>query len=308
MRPLVKFEVVLAALSFALIFGAGVAGHFAVRWGMEPKTAERLAQGAMLLLFCFFGFALIGIMIHAFTVLQTGIGNGNVPMVRFLASHESGVTFAVWGFLGIGALVALPFAFRDLGFRLPLRSRGTLVADIGMTVEEVKQRSSLRMPEPRLMGDGARLGVEKMVFEFCVGDSGVCFPFSRYYWIETPRNDPHVSVMNVGITPQKMSQAELDAFQHDAQSRLLAHGWMPGHYVADSEETVRLWGGKRTTQDGRYWLRHNTVLSFERKRMDDARADEPPGSGEFIVDIHLQTKAAARDVVFEPSAWSPGPP
>jgi len=156
------------------------------------------------------------------------------------------------------------------------------------------------------MQDSSRLGVEKMVFEFCVGDSGVCFPLSRYYWIQTPRNDPHISVIHIGISPQKMSLSELDAFQHDAQSRLFAGGWMPGHYVADSEETVRMWGGKRTTQDGRFWLRNDTVLSFERKRMDDETPGEPPGSGEYIVDVHLQPKSEARDVVFEPSAWRPG--
>jgi len=57
---------------------------------------------------------------------------------------------------------------------------------------------------------------------------------------------------------------------------------MPGHYVAKNEETARLWGGEHTTGDGRYWMRGNTLLIFETKRMDEEKHDEPTGSGEFI--------------------------
>jgi len=212
---------------------------------------------------------------------------------------------AVWGFLGIGALVAIPAALVQSGFEWPLRSQGVLAADIGMTIDEVKAKSTLKIPDPRPMQVGSRLGVEKTVFEFRIGDSSVRFPRSRYYWIEMPKNDSHVSQVNIGITPRKMTKAELDSFQRSAQEQLFDNGWMPGHLVADSEQTVRMWGGKRTTQDGRYWLSGNTVLSFERKRMDDEKSDEPPDSGEYIVDIHLARRGEHREVVFEPSAWSP---
>ena len=276
MKSLVKFEVVTAVSSFALIFVAGVAGHLAAQAGMDAKIAERGAQAAMLVLFCFFGFACIGLMIHVFTVMQvTGIGNGQVPMIRFLRDHEAPVTFAAWGFLGLGTLIAMPFALHDIGFRLPLRSRGVLVADIGMTLDEVTSRSTIKMH----MRNGSDLAIEDVVFEFRIGDSGMRFPLSRYYWIETRPNDRHVYRMNIGITPEKMSKADLDAFQHTLQVQLVADGWMPGHYVADSEETVHMWGGRRTSQDGRYWLRRNTVLSFERKRMDESKPDEPPDAG-----------------------------
>ncbi|HLJ44434.1 MAG TPA: hypothetical protein VKU01_00415 [Bryobacteraceae bacterium] len=300
-----KFEIVLATISFVSIFLAGVAGHLVVLAGGDPKTVDVIVKAAILALFCFFGFSCIGLMLHVFTVLQTGIGNANAPLIRFLTQHETGVTFAVWGFLGLGALVAMPFALQEAGFHLPLRSQGILVADIGMTIDDVKARSTIKMPDPRHMADGSRLGVQDMVFEFRIGDSSVRFPLSRYYWIEAPKEDSRVSMLNIGITPRKMPKPDLDAFQHAAQAQLFANGWMPGHYVADSEETVRLWGGKRTTQDGRYWLRGNTVLSFERKRMDDEKPDEPPDSGEFIVDIHLEPKGRNRDLVFEPSAWTP---
>ncbi len=305
MKVLVKLEIVVATLSFASIFLSAVAGHFAVQAGSDHDTVDLAVKAAMLLFFCLFGFACVGLLIHVFTVLQIGIGNGNAPMIRFLATHETGVTFAAWGFLGFGALIAIPAALLASGFQFPLRSQGTLVADIGMTIDQVKERSTIKMRDPRHMGDGSRLGVEDMVFEFRIGDSGVSFPLSRYYWITTPKNDPHISVINIGITPRKMPKADLDAFERAAQTQLFTKGWMPGHYVADSEETVRMWGGKRTTGEGRFWLRGNSVLGFEEKRMDEEKRDEPPNSGEYIVDIQMGPKSHYKDVVFEPSAWTP---
>jgi len=90
-------------------------------------------------------------------VLQMRIGNGGLSMIRFLADHETGVTLAFWGFLGLGALIAMPFALSEMGIQMPLsKSQGILVADIGMTMDEVKARSSLKLKEPRRMGDGIR--------------------------------------------------------------------------------------------------------------------------------------------------------
>ncbi len=153
------------------------------------------------------------------------------------------------------------------------------------------------------MGDGSRMSVEEIVFEFRIANSAVRFPQSRYYWLETKKNDSRVSVLNIGITPRKMSKQELDVFQHAAQTQLRADGWMPGHYVAESKETVLLWGGERTAGDGRYWLKGGTLLIFERKRIDDQVRDEPEGSGEFIVDLLLRPGDHDKKLIFEQSAW-----
>jgi hypothetical protein len=306
MKTLVKVEVVLAAVSFGLIFLAGAARQVALRSGVQPQIADLIGYGGMLLFFCIFGFACIGLMLHVFIALQIGAGNGQAPMIRFLALHETGVTFAAWGFLGVGASIAIPFALYDMGVRLPLGpSRGVLSADIGMTFDEVRRKSTLKMKEPRLMGDGSHMSVEDMVFAFQLGDSPVRFPQSRYYWLETPKNDPHISVANIGITPRKMPKPDIDRFRRAAQEQLFANGWMPGHYVADSEKTVHLWGGSRTSGDGRYWRKGGTLLIFETSRMDEEKPGELAGSGEFIINIALRPKDHDRDLVFEPSAWTP---
>lgn len=201
---------------------------------------------------------------------------------------------------------SIPLALFVCGLScMGLKSQGVLVADIGMTIDEVKARSTLRLKEPRVMGDGSRMGVEDRVFDFRIGDTAVQFPRSRYYWLETGKGDPHIVVLNIGITPQKMPKLELDAFQHRIQAELLADGWMPGHYLAKSEETVRMWSGRRTAGDGRYWAKGNTLLIFERSRMDEEKRGEAPGSGEFIVSIYLRPKSHDRELVFERSAWTP---
>src|SRR5262249_15051969 len=238
---------------------------------------------------------------------QIRIGNGVSPIVRLLADHETGVTVGAWAFLSLGMVIALPFVLHDMvGLEMPIgSSKGELVADIGMTVDEVKQRSTLKLKEPRVMGDGSRMAVEDLVFDYRIGNSAVRFPQSRYYWLETgKKSDPRIIVLNIGITPRKMPAPELEAFRRGRQEQLLADGWMPGHYLAKSEETVRLWGGKRTSGDGRYWAHGNTLLILETNRMDEENRGAPPGSGEFILYIHLRPKSGEPELVFERSAWA----
>ena len=80
---------------------------------------------------------------------------------------------------------------------------------------------------------------------------------------------------------------------------------MPGHFLARSEETVRMWSGSRTSGDGRYWAKGTTVIIFETSRMDEEKRDEPPGSGEFILNLFLRPKSSEPELVFDPSAWQP---
>jgi len=314
---LAKLETIAAASSFVLIFVMGLLRQVLLRSGMDQRTADTFTQLGVLALFFVFAFSCIGLMIHVFVVLQVKAGNSAAPMVRFMATHETGVTIGFWCFLGLGLVIALPFALHDmvgLDFKMPVgRSKGVLVADIGMTLAEVRSQSTIKIKENVSYNvDGSTRLVEEKVFDYKVGTSAVHFPQSRYYWIETgKKNDPKIVSLNIGITPNKMPMPQLKEFQHRLQSELSNDGWIPGHYVAESEETVRMWGGKRTTGDGRYWLRGDTVLIFETNRMDEQKRDEPPESGEFILYLDLRpkkdqisTRANEPKLVFEPSAWS----
>jgi hypothetical protein len=88
-KLLPKFEVAAAIVSFALIFVCGLAGQVAIRPGAGQRTVEAVVKCAILLLFFVFGLSCIGLMIHAFVVLQIHIGNGALPLVRLLADHET---------------------------------------------------------------------------------------------------------------------------------------------------------------------------------------------------------------------------
>lgn len=187
-----------------------------------------------------------------------------------------------------------------------LQSRGVLVADIGMTFDEVRQKSTFPVKDGSAMYGGTQLAHETAVFDYRIGDSGMQFPQSRYYWLRSRKEDPRrIAEINIGITPQKMPKPDLLAFQDRVREQLVKDGWVPGHYIADSEKTITLWAGKRTTGEGRYWLRRNTVLILETNRVDEEVKDEAPGSGAFILYIDMRPKGDDKDLVFEASAWPP---
>jgi hypothetical protein len=181
------------------------------------------------------------------------------------------------------------------------RSQGVLVADIGMTMEEVRQKSTFKFEGWRKMDDGSLFHAGDAVFDFDL--RGIRFPHSRFYWISTPKNDPHIHEMTIGVSPRKMHLREVNQFERDVQQRLSEAGWIPGHYVADTERTIQLWGGFRTAGDGKYWLQGGTLVLFETNRMDDRTVGEL--EGEYIFNIYLRRKEAYPDLVFEKSAWRP---
>ena len=114
MKPLVKLELAAAVLSFALIFVCGLIGRLAVRAGAGEKSTDMAVRGSILLLFFIFGLSCIGLLVHVFVVLQIRIGNSNSSMVGFFARHETGITFAMWGIITLGMLVALPYILKDM--------------------------------------------------------------------------------------------------------------------------------------------------------------------------------------------------
>src|SRR5258706_6985934 len=99
-KALTRFEATAAIISFAMIFLIGPFGQ--VRAGAAQKTVETAVRLGVLLFFFSFAFCSIGLMLHVFVALQLRAGNGGVPMVRFLAEHESAVTFGLSGVLGLG--------------------------------------------------------------------------------------------------------------------------------------------------------------------------------------------------------------
>src|SRR5689334_10851800 len=95
-RMLPKIEAVAAVVSFLLIFCVGFIFHALIPAGLSEEKAGMLTRLSVLLLFFIFGFAGIGLMIHVFIRMQMKIGNAALPMIRFLAQHETGITIGFW--------------------------------------------------------------------------------------------------------------------------------------------------------------------------------------------------------------------
>jgi hypothetical protein len=306
MTSLTRAEMIAAGVSFAGIFVAAIGAHLLIGAGLPEATVQIVLKVVIILLFCIFSFALIGLMIHVFIVLQGGIGNANVGMVRFMRENERRVTLGAWIFLGVGTAIAIPAALWDMGvqFKPALKSQGVLVADIGMTLDEVRHQSSLKLAAPFVVkATGESYCVGEAVFDYQLGNSGIRFPRSRYYWMITGKTgNPQLEALNVGITPEKLSRTEFNEYKRHVQQQLKDDGWVPGHFVWHSPEDMQLRSGATSSGDGRYWKRGDTLVILEEKRMDDERpGEDPKTAGQYILYLDLRRLNSEPQLVFDPS-------
>lgn len=305
-KSLTRAEIIAAIVSFVGIFVVAILAHLLVLAGLPQTTVQNTLKVVIILLFCVFGFSLIGLMLHVFLVLQGGIGNANVGIIKLLRENERRVTYIVWAFLGLGCLIAIPAALLDSGFQLTssLKSEGTLVADIGMTLKEVQKRSTIKLHDPfTAKTTGETYCIGEAVFDYQLGDSGMRFPQSRYYWLVTAgRGDQRLAALNIGVSPNKLPRLDFDNYVRSVRRKLKDAGWIPGHFVWKKAEDIQLHSGSSTTGDGRYWKRGNTLLILEQKRMDDQQnGEDPVTAGEFILYLDLRPLNAEPTLVFDPA-------
>ena len=88
---------------------------------LAPTLAPTLAKIVAFALFLALGFGAIPVMLRVFLWGQRRIGNEAVPMVRFLAEHQTGVVVAVWIVFALGLAVALPAMLADEFFGRPAK-------------------------------------------------------------------------------------------------------------------------------------------------------------------------------------------
>lgn len=65
------------------------------------------------IVFVLVGFAMIAGMLHLFIFLQEQIGNGEVTLIKSIKENLWPITYAVWIFMALGLLVALPAMMKD---------------------------------------------------------------------------------------------------------------------------------------------------------------------------------------------------
>lgn len=318
----------LSTRTHALISGSLLLVMIVAGWGGSAlqasgviKHPESLRIPMMIFffgLFLAFGFSMVPTMVKVFVDAQGKIGNENHSMVRFIGAHETGVILAVWGFWILGLSIAMPVAIRG-GFlsssdsaqgtnspgassedeiareiaRTP--SQGTLVAAPGMSVSDMIKDSTLKIDRggnPAVPDQSQSQYAGGAIFTFRVAGTGIEFPRCRYYFVTTFTNDrQHIESINVGTAQASMSKSQLDSANAAARAQLKADGWLSGREVYRDEEDQRLHGlhgGKLRGDEGWLWLKGDTVLHLESRRIDDPVAGEDRATaGEWIQFVEL---------------------
>ena len=285
-----RTHALISASLFAAIVVMAMIGNALQKQGLLPEspTVQLAAKVVFFGLFLFFGFSCIPLMLKLFLAGQTMIGNGELRIIRGVAAHETGIVVGAWLFLLAGLAIAVPAAIQD-GFFGPLPpaalspAEGTLVVEPGMSVDDMKRRSTLK-----IKGSADSVFASGGVFDFKIGDGGVTLANCRYYFITTTSKDrTHIDMMSIGTSQRKVSRTELEAQHAALRARLAEAGWLAGHEVYRDEQDRILHGRRTRGEPGAVWLKGDTVLHILEKRMDEGKAGDPKDIGEWIQFVDL---------------------
>ena len=292
----------------------GLAGNLLAAAGFQPALTELQLPLQILFLGLVVALALafVPVMVKLVIAFQLRAGNGDLALVRSVATRQKAVIWVLWILMLAGLAVALPAMIRDGFFSAgpaPAEaadlgpSQGTLIAAPGMAVAEMLAQSSLK-PE-----GGGRANVPFAgggVFDFHVAGTGTVFHQCRYYFISTLTKDPsRIEALSIGTAPQKLTRAALEAANAAMRRQLKVEGWLAGHEEYKTAENQQLHGGATRGPEGWVWLKNGIILDIETRRMDDPVAGEDPATaGEWIQFIELWPEATypGREfLVFQPA-------
>ena len=298
--------VFLSAIAALVLLGVAAAilqRTTAYRDGVALETPVKIFAFAV---FLAMGVSGMPLMLRLFLAGQRHLGNAGHPLVRLLADHETLVVVGFWSVCVVGLAIAMPVAIKDGFFgpgasawlenTLAGTSRGVLVANVGMTVDEIRRRSTLAVGEAKgeSLTGSSRL-VAEVVFDLQIGDTGTRFERCRYYFVVTrPRGDLHVESMNVGVSPRARTRAELDEEMTRTRERLRADGWAMGRFVYRKPEEIALHGGKTSEGEGFYWLKGEALLHLEPKRVDEEqRGEDARTAGRWMLAVHISERTTS---------------
>jgi hypothetical protein len=272
----------------------------------DSSASQLAARIIFFTLFLAFAFSIIPFGLKLFLAGQTAIGNGEVRIIRTVAAHQTGIVVGIWLFCSLGLAIAIPAAIQDGFFGEPGPvalgpSQGTLVVEPGMSVDDMKRRSSLK-----IKGSADAAFAEGGVFDVAIGDTGFTFSGVRYYFITTSSKDrTHVDMMSIGTSSRKGTRAELETANAKLRARLVAGGWLAGHEVYRDAQDRTLHGGASRGPSGAVWRKGEIVLHILERRIDDnAKAGDPIEAGEWIQFVDLRRRGnwpGIERYVFEPA-------
>jgi hypothetical protein len=189
------------------------------------------------------------------------------------------------------------------------QSQGKLLASTGMTLDEVRQKSTLKLGEGYYSGvdaggySGPRdttISSSEVLFDFeLAGSPKLQFKNCKYYQLRTGTDDdPKLIEINIGIAEQKMRWAELVKSMQQIEQLLIDEGWKPARYkdgTTASESLNKILKADAPAQlnAGFTWSKGDVALTLSAKRMRKAEKDEDTAAKvDFINFLKLETRAA----------------
>jgi hypothetical protein len=210
-------------------------------------------------------------------------------MQRQTRSRRRGARLSLAHVLALTVLAALVGGcdiFREAFYQSTGRSEGTLVANIGLPLEEVEKRSTLKLANAFHYSTGEILKSEQAVFDLELAGTGVRFERCRHYWLMTRKDDSRLNDITIYATPSDLSWAAVEAVQKNAQQKLRADGWQPGRFVFRTPEAQALHRGEPDGY-GAYWLKDDVLLILDPKPKEVQMVGSDPHAGQFMLFIRI---------------------
>lgn len=114
----IKLFMITAVSSIGLMIIGSIISNILISKGfISNPLVEKMVFIFFCLLFLALAFAVVPIFIWAFITAQTKIGNGNIPIIRWLKKNEIKTVYFLWGFFLVGMIIALPAAIKDWFFK-----------------------------------------------------------------------------------------------------------------------------------------------------------------------------------------------
>ena len=172
--------------------------------------------------------------------------------------------------------------FRESYYQRTGKSEGTLVANIGMPLEDVERRSTLKLADGFHAPSGEVEKAAQAVFDLELAGTGVRLERCRQYFLITRRDDSRLENIVIYATPSDWTWAQVDAVQQSTRQKLSAAGWTPGRFVYHTSELQALHAGEADGY-GNYWLKDDVLFQIDPRPTETQPVGSDPHAGQFTL-------------------------
>jgi hypothetical protein len=176
--------------------------------------------------------------------------------------------------------------FREMYYERTGQSEGTLVANIGMPLEEVEKRSTLKLAAAFHYPGGGVLKSAQAVFDLELAGTGLRFERCRHYWLTTRKDDSRLAEIIIYATPSDWTWVKVEALQQSMRQKLSADGWQPGRFVYHTPEAQALHAGGADGY-GNFWLKDDVLLQLDPVPTETQPVGSDPHAGQFTLFIRI---------------------